>query len=88
MIAPKSKPSPWQYADWNLKMLNPKLIGALCGLVVGLVVILLGILKAFILALFILAGWFIGKLWMREIDLLAMYQRFKNNRAEKRREKF
>ena len=69
-------------------MLNPKVIGGLCGLVVGLIIIIFGVLEAFILALFILAGWFIGKLWMKEIDLPAMYRRFKSNRAEKERKKF
>ena len=69
-------------------MLNPKFTFALFGLVVGLIVIIFGVFKAFILALFILAGWFVGKLWMREIDLGAMYRRFKENRVKKDRDKF
>lgn len=69
-------------------MPNPKFTFALFGLIVGLIVIIFGILKAFILVLFILAGWFVGKLWMREIDLGAMYSRFRENRAKKKREKF
>ena len=69
-------------------MTNPKLIGAICGLIVGLVVILVGVLEGFVLALFILAGWFAGKLWMHEVDLISLYHQFKNKRAEKRRERF
>jgi len=70
------------------KILTPKLIGALFGLVVGLVAVLLGVGKAFILALFILAGWLIGKLYMGELDLPAIYRRYKNFRDAKKREKF
>jgi len=69
-------------------MPNPKFTFALFGLIVGLIVIIFGILKAFILVLFILAGWFVGKLWMREIDLGAMYSRFRENRAKKKRGEF
>jgi len=70
------------------KMLTPKLIGAFFGLVVGLVAVLLGLAKAFILALFILAGWLIGKFFMGELDLPAIYRRFKTSRDAKKREKF
>jgi len=70
------------------KMLTPKLIGAFFGLVVGLVAVLLGLAKAFILALFILAGWLIGKFFMGELDLPAIYRRFKISRDAKKREKF
>ena len=70
------------------KVLTPKLAGAFFGLIVGLVAVLLGFAKAFILALFILAGWVIGKFCMGELDFLAMYRRFKTSRDEKKREKF
>lgn len=66
-------------------MLNPKVIGAIAGLIVGLIVIFLGVLKAFILALFILAGWFVAKIWMGEIDLLDVYERFMSSRGKRPR---
>jgi len=66
-------------------MLSPKVIGAIAGLVVGLVVICFGVLKAFILVLFILAGWLIGKIWMGEIDLLDIYERFTRSRGKRPR---
>lgn len=69
-------------------MLNPKLIGAFFGLAVGLVAVLLGIGQAFILILFILAGWIIGKIYMGELNLFALYRNFKTSRDEKKREKF
>ena len=57
-------------------MLNPKTIGAIAGLVLGLIVIFVGFWKAIVVALFILAGWFIGKVLMGEIDLQDLYERF------------
>ena len=66
-------------------MLNPKVIGAIGGLVIGLIVICFGALKGFIVVLFILAGWFIGKIWMGEIDLLDIYERFMKNRGRRPR---
>lgn len=61
-------------------MLNPKTIGAIAGLVLGLIVIFAGVLKAIVVILFILAGWFIGKVWMGEIDLQDIYERFIRSR--------
>lgn len=66
-------------------MLNPKIIGAIVGLVFGVIVIWFGFLTAFLLALFILGGWLVGKFWMGEIDLLALYERFMNSRGKRRR---
>jgi len=66
-------------------MLNPKIIGAIVGLVFGVIVIWFGFLTAFLLALFILVGWLVGKFWMGEIDLLALYERFMNSRGKRRR---
>lgn len=63
-------------------MSNPKVIGAIAGLVVGVVVIWFGAQTAFLLALFILAGWLIGKFWMGEIDLLDIYERFMRSRGK------
>ncbi len=67
------------------KMLNPKIIGAIAGLVLGIVVVCFG-LKAFIVVLFILVGWLIGKFWMGEIDLLDIYERFMRGRGKRPRE--
>jgi uncharacterized membrane protein len=67
------------------KMLNPKIIGAIAGLVLGIVVVCFG-LKAFIVVLFILVGWLIGKFWMGEIDLLDIYERFMRRRGKRPRE--
>ncbi|MEA3442299.1 MAG: DUF2273 domain-containing protein [Chloroflexota bacterium] len=65
-------------------MLHPKTIGAIAGLVVGLVIVTLGLLKAIIVALFVLAGWYVGKVYTGEIDLIDIYERFKSNREKKR----
>lgn len=66
-------------------MLNPKVVGAVAGLVVGVIGVWLGALEAFIVALFILAGWFIGKFWIGEIDLLDAYERFLRSRGKRPR---
>lgn len=66
-------------------MLNPKVIGAFIGLVIGVVAISFGALNAFFLALFILAGWLIGKFWVGEIDLLDVYERFLVSRGRRPR---
>jgi uncharacterized membrane protein len=62
-------------------MLNPKTTGVIAGLVLGLIVIFVGFWKAVVVALFILAGWFIGKVWMGEIDLQDLYERFIKGRG-------
>lgn len=66
-------------------MFNPKLIGAIAGLIIGAVVLWSGPLKAFLLVLFVLAGWFIGKFWMGEIDLLELYEKFMRSRGRRPR---
>lgn len=68
---------------WD-QLLNPKLIGAVIGLVVGLVVIIAGALDAFILIIFILAGWLIAKFLMGEIDFVDAYDRFLRSRGKRR----
>lgn len=68
---------------WD-QLLNPKLLGAVIGLIVGLVVILAGALDAFILLLFIVAGWLIAKFWMGEIDFIDAYERFLSSRGKRR----
>lgn len=66
-------------------MLNPKLIGAIAGLVAGVIVVCFGLLKAILVGLFVLAGWFIAKIWMGEIDLLDVYERFMSSRGKRPR---
>jgi len=66
-------------------MLNPKVIGIFIGLAIGVVAIWFGVLNAFLLALFILAGWLIGKFWVGEIDLLDAYERFLTSRGKRPR---
>lgn len=66
-------------------MLNPKILGAAIGLVIGITAVWLGPLKAFLLALFIIAGWFVGKFWMGEIDIIDIYERFMDNRGKRPR---
>lgn len=67
-------------------MLNPKAIGAIAGLILGIIVICFGFLKGLVVVLFILAGWFIGKVLMGEIDLLDLYERFIRSRGKGPRE--
>jgi len=67
-------------------MLNPKIIGAIAGLVLGLIVIIFGVLEAILVILFVLAGWFIGKVRMGEIDLQELYERFTSSRGRRPRE--
>ena len=66
-------------------MLNPKMIGAIAGLVLGLIVIIFGVLKAILVILFVLAGWFVGKVWTGEIDLRELYERFMSSRGKGQR---
>lgn len=63
-------------------MLNPKLIGAIAGLVAGVIILCFGFLKAILVGLFVLAGWFIAKIWMGEIDLIDVYERFISSRGK------
>jgi uncharacterized membrane protein len=69
----------------NNRWLNPKNVGAIIGLVLGLVVLIFGVGKAIILLLFVLAGWFVGKVWSGEIDLIEVYERFKSDRNMRNR---
>jgi hypothetical protein len=63
-------------------MLNPKLIGAIAGLVAGVIILYFGFLEAILVGLFVLAGWFIAKVWMGEIDLIDVYERFISSRGK------
>ena len=71
--------------DEGYRMLSPKIIGAVIGLVIGVMLLLFGPLKAFLLVLFILAGWLVGKFWMGEIDLIDIYDRFMSSRGKRPR---
>ncbi len=79
-------PGGWAYTcDEGYRMLSPKIIGAVIGLVIGVMLLWFGPLKAFLLVLFILAGWFVGKFWMGEIDLIDIYDRFMSSRGKRPR---
>ena len=67
------------------RMLDSKIIGAIVGLGIGIVLLWVGPLKTFLLALFVLAGWFVGKCWKGEIDLLNLYELFMRNRGRRPR---
>lgn len=67
-------------------MNNPKLIGAVLGLTMGIIVLWLGPLEAFIVALFGLGGWLIGKYLAGEIPILdTLLRRFLDSRSRGRR---
>ena len=51
-------------------MNDPKIVGAIIGLVIGVVLVWLGPLEAFIAALFALGGWLIGKYVSGEIPIV------------------
>jgi uncharacterized membrane protein len=65
--------------------LNPKLVGAIAGLVAGIIIVHFGFLKAVVVGVFVLAGWFVGKIWMGEIDLVDIYERLTGGRGKGRR---
>ena len=66
-------------------MSSPKIIGAIIGLAVGLIVVCLVLPKALLVILFVLIGWFVGKVWMGEIDLADIYERFMSSRGKRPR---
>ena len=58
-------------------MTNPKVAGAVIGLVIGIVLVWLGPLEALIAALFTLGGWLIGKYTNGELHIIdALLERF------------
>lgn len=69
--------------DDNNSKWNPKIIGIILGLAIGLVLVFAGALNAFILALFILGGWLIGKYIAGEIDLDDLYDRYLRGRTKR-----
>lgn len=58
-----------------------KLTWVILGVIIGVVLVLAGALNAFFVALFILAGWLIGKYVAGEIDLDSLYDRFIRGRT-------
>ena len=49
-----------------------------------MVVILAGVLDAFILIVFMIAGWLIAKVWMGEIDFVDAYEQFLRSKGKRR----
>lgn len=64
-------------------MLNAKVMSIVAALIIGIVFVWFGALNAFFVALFMLAGWLIGKLVTGEIDLLDLYERFLSSRGKR-----
>lgn len=65
-------------------MLDSKMVGAIAGVAIGFAFVAFGALNAFFVALFILAGWLVGKFWLGELDFLAYYEAFMLTRGRKR----
>lgn len=62
---------------------NPRITGAVLGLVIGIVLVWLGPLEAFIAALFALGGWLIGKYIKGEFPIVDdLLERFISSRRE------
>jgi hypothetical protein len=64
--------------DDNNSKWNPKVIGIILGLAIGLVLVFAGALNAFILG-----GWLIGKYIAGEIDLDDLYDRYLRGRTKR-----
>lgn len=64
-------------------MIHPKTIGVVAGLIAGIVIAWLGFAKFLVVALCVLIGWFIAKVYLGEIDLLDEYERFRAGRHRK-----
>ncbi len=65
-------------------MHDPKIVGAVLGLIIGIVLVGLGPLEAFIAALFCLAGWLIGKYIGGEVPIIdALLERFVAGRSRR-----
>jgi len=68
-----------------MAMGNAKVIGIAAGLVAGLIIAWLGFAKFLVVALCVLIGWFVAKVYLGEIDLLDAYERFQSGRGKKPR---
>jgi uncharacterized membrane protein len=64
-------------------MANPKIVSIVVVLVIGVVFVWLGALNAFFVALFVLAGWLIGKFVTREFDVFDLLERFVESRGKR-----
>ena len=64
-------------------MMHPKTIGMVAGLIAGIVIVWLGFAKFLVVALCVLIGWFIAKVYLGEIDLLDTYERFQAGRRKR-----
>lgn len=67
-------------------MAHAKIIGLVAGLIAGIIIAWLGFAKFLIVALCVLIGWFVAKVYLGEIDLLDTYERFQSGRGRKPRE--
>jgi hypothetical protein len=67
-------------------MAHAKIVGLVAGLIAGIVIAWLGFAKFLIVALCVLIGWFVAKVYLGEIDLLDAYERFQSGRGRKPRE--
>ena len=62
---------------------NPKIMGPVIGLAIGIVLVWLGPLEAFIAGLFTLGGWLIGKYIKGEFPIVDdLLERFISSRRE------
>ena len=53
-----------EFLDWIKEFINEnpgKTVGALLGLIFGILILIFGVLKVFVIAIFIIVGIFIGK---------------------------
>lgn len=66
-------------------MSNPKVVGIIIGLVIGVVLVAFGALNALFVALFVLAGWFVSKIVTGEIDIAEQYNRFMEGKGKRPR---
>jgi uncharacterized membrane protein len=63
--------------------LNPKVVGLIMGLIVGLVLVFAGGWNALVVGIFLLAGWLVGKFVAGEIDLDELYDRHVRGRTRR-----
>ena len=66
--------------------MHPKTIGVVGGLIAGVIIAWLGFAAFLVVALCVLIGWFVAKVYLGEIDILDAYERFQADRGRRRRE--
>jgi len=64
-------------------MFNPKVVGIVAGLIIGISFAWFGALNAFFVFLFMFAGWMVAKFFTGEIDILDLYERFMRSRGKR-----